>query len=418
MRRIVALLVSAAVLALTVAGSSEVEGFTVITPPTDPAAGAPSQWAVRLKGRPGVPPFNSKDIVYGINSNLVTGFGAACRPEIAAAVRTWQVRGPVAGGNLNPAGAVRCGVGGAAVFDLESLAVHEIGHSLGLDHPNLGAATGATADPKNLDPTRPNPFDVAGPCPALIQGPPFRPVDPVINSLVTPHRANAALLNVAGLPLYGVPANSEAVMIQGAVRGEVQRQLLHDDMAGIFWIERGADRKCGTGDDFRYGLGGPFVRFDPTACGAAAAPPAGIHVFISQCPLGGALGLAIPTFNRAGFASAKVFLDVATDGTVVGKADVYYGGMVSEVDDSGVMIGEVPASSDEISFVDIILDVAPAVGGTTEQLVNHMPSAVSGGGSGPSVPYAAIAGGAAAVLAVALGGGWYAWRVWLRKRAA
>ena len=54
------------------------------------------------------------------------------------------------------------------------------------------------------------------------------------------------------------------------------------------------------------------------------------------------------------------------------------------------------------------------VGGTTQLLVGGTPGTASGGGSGPTLPIAALAGGigAAALLAVAAGG-WYARRRWL-----
>jgi hypothetical protein len=59
--------------------------------------------------------------------------------------------------------------------------------------------------------------------------------------------------------------------------------------------------------------------------------------------------------------------------------------------------------------------VGRAPGGATELTVGGPDSAAgSASGSGPSVPYAALAGGAAAALVAVLAGGWYARRRWLR----
>jgi len=57
----------------------------------------------------------------------------------------------------------------------------------------------------------------------------------------------------------------------------------------------------------------------------------------------------------------------------------------------------------------------PPVGGTTELLVDGAdPPALAAGGSGGSVPYAAVAGGMAAGVLALAAGGWYARRRWMR----
>jgi hypothetical protein len=72
----------------------------------------------------------------------------------------------------------------------------------------------------------------------------------------------------------------------------------------------------------------------------------------------------------------------------------------------------------QAAYTKWIQDHAVGVGGITELLMGGPDSPASAsGGSGPSVPYAAIVGGvAAAVLAVAAAGGWYARRLFRRRR--
>jgi hypothetical protein len=83
--------------------------------------------------------------------------------------------------------------------------------------------------------------------------------------------------------------------------------------------------------------------------------------------------------------------------------------------DTGVTIHLGPGESVTCTFTNQFVNYI-AVGGTVELRADGAdPSALAASGSGsPEVPYAAIAGGIAAALAVALGGGWYVRRRWLR----
>ena len=164
-------------------------------------------------------------------------------------------------------------------FDFESVLLHEMGHALGLDHPNFGSAL-----PSNSRYTRsgtgPNgTFDLA-PGPDGVIGTaddargddtnynwfrkstnnPFA-IAPVVDSTTYSRSltdlpagsAFAAQSSRENATAGGLP-NTEAVLVQGTFNGEVQRTLGFDDVAGLRFAESGVDEIAGTADDYTFVL--------------------------------------------------------------------------------------------------------------------------------------------------------------------
>lgn len=193
-------------------------------------------------------------------------------------VNTWNTLEPttgnviLGGGNNIPSGEV----------DVESTALHELGHCIGLAHPNLASESGLGEPDRNYtkalqgpnnnydlgiggDGVRGSPDDQRGDDInlhwfSIDDNNPF-----TVGSVVTPatysidlgdlpagdsFAANADI-NVSNL--FGVP-NSEAAMQQGARTDEDQRQLTADDVATIRLGIAGLDETQGTADDYNLNL--------------------------------------------------------------------------------------------------------------------------------------------------------------------
>ena len=164
-------------------------------------------------------------------------------------------------------------------IDFESVALHELGHCLGMAHVNAAAESGLTGDNRNYTKATNgvnNTFDI-NPGPDGIVGStddirgddgnlhwyrrtnnnPFTLDDPVdsttyaraltdLQGLGHSFAANAdrSFAAVLGLP------NTEAVMQQGTFSDEAQRSLVHDDVATLLYAASGLDELAGTADDY------------------------------------------------------------------------------------------------------------------------------------------------------------------------
>ena len=185
----------------------------------------------------------------------------------------------VTGGNNNiPSGQV----------DFESVALHELGHCIGLAHVNAATESGLTGNNRNYtkatDGTN-NLFDInAG-------------ADGIIGSQYDSRGDDVNLhwyRTVAGN--MGFP-NTEAVMQQGTFSDEAQRSLTHDGVATLRYAASGKNEVAGNNDDYTINLeyGGISnsncdinLKFDNTQTGFAvcqaggSSPPGSDHFRITS----------------------------------------------------------------------------------------------------------------------------------------
>ncbi len=167
-------------------------------------------------------------------------------------------------------------------FDFESVALHEVGHCIGLAHVNASSESGlAVADMNYTKATdgADNTFNIAPGADNIIGS-----SDDIRGDDVNLHWFNDALNNpfqlttptdsttysrtIADLPaghdftinadrdvstLLGVP-NSEAIMQQGTGIDEAQRTLVADDVATLRYAMSGLDEVAGNADDYTLNL--------------------------------------------------------------------------------------------------------------------------------------------------------------------
>jgi len=188
-------------------------------------------------------------------------------------IATWNARVATTG-NLDFSGTVPGGF-----IDFESVLLHEMGHSIGLAHPNLGTdvASGTQRESTRSADGVNNVFNLNAGTDTL-----FGSADDVrgddinlfwyrttTNDPVTivagPYDSTNYTRNVASLPggdlfpanpdrtvnntIFGF-ANTEPAMQQGSFFGEAQRTLGIDDVAGVSYGMSGLNETAGNGDDY------------------------------------------------------------------------------------------------------------------------------------------------------------------------
>ena len=166
--------------------------------------------------------------------------------------------------------------------DFESVALHELGHSMGLAHVNAASESGlsgadpnytkATSGPNLLfnlgigfDGVRGSSDDIRGDDVNLFW---FRMSNNNPFTIASPVDSSTYSRNAADLPgghtfaangdrtvsgILGVP-NTEAIMQQGTFADEAQRTLTHDDVATLRYGMAGVDETAGTADDYTFTL--------------------------------------------------------------------------------------------------------------------------------------------------------------------
>jgi hypothetical protein len=222
-------------------------------------------------------------------------------------------------------------------FDAQSILTHEIGHCIGLAHPNTASESGLLGSDQDYTKSEPGPNtvwnlddgldNVKGSCDDVrgddvnlhwfsrASNNPFLPMAVVDSTTFSrsladlptqpahcsapgsgPHSFAANADRTVGA-LLGFP-NTETVMQQGSVIDEDQRELAADDVSTMRYAMAGVDELAGTADDYVYHLlwGGldttgcdVVVLFDDStgfaACsvgGVYIGPPANQHVAISS----------------------------------------------------------------------------------------------------------------------------------------
>ncbi|MEM9542911.1 MAG: PEP-CTERM sorting domain-containing protein [Cyanobacteria bacterium P01_E01_bin.42] len=168
-------------------------------------------------------------------------------------------------------------------MDFESVLLHELGHSLGLGHPNLASESGVSRN--NRDYTKSGigangSFDLNRGADGIIgsaddlrgdddnknyfriaDNDPFATDLGIVDS--TTYTRDLSLLPVGDNYSANADrdvgaalgyANTESVMQQGTFFGETQRELGADDVAGILYSMSGFDEIAGTDDDYTFAL--------------------------------------------------------------------------------------------------------------------------------------------------------------------
>jgi len=228
-------------------------------------------------------------------------FAPAQIKSINAAAATWNFP---SFGSDNVIGA---DLGGR--FDLQSTALHEWGHVLGLDEVNqkTGEAQQGNVNFLEKDGVTPNPF-LTGPN----QYANFLGKDPALVKVLGPR------------PIAVGSKGTEAVMYQGAVKNETQRKLAQDDYQGLLSLETGPDFIYETGDDYDFRL------VDTTN----KPVPSVINVYnVNQQTLDVLGGLAVTEgfFGPTGlFTNIRLFFDFSIeDNAPIGATEVFYDGDLS-----------------------------------------------------------------------------------------
>jgi hypothetical protein len=172
--------------------------------------------------------------------------------------------------------------GGIKNVDFESIFVHELGHCVGLAHPNLANESGLQKTDRNYTKSTKGEnshFDIAPGVDneigsaddlrgddinlhwyRLDNNNPFSIASIIDTStyardkLLLPNADQFAANGDRDVSTIFNAKNSEAIMQQGARTGEIQRTLLHDDVATLRLAMSGIDENANTDDDYTLNL--------------------------------------------------------------------------------------------------------------------------------------------------------------------
>ena len=214
------------------------------------------------------------NIDIGINSSSL--FAQEAMVATQNVVNTWNALVPTTG-NLNFTEIANNQI------DFESVLLHELGHSLGLGHPNLASESGLGGNKRDYTKSSKGAngsFDLNAGADGIIgSADDLRGDDENKNFFRIadndPFNTNLGVVDsttytrdISQLPLgdhYSANSdrkvgaalgysNTESVMQQGAFFGETQRSLGADDVAGIRYTMAGVDEIAGTDDDYTFAL--------------------------------------------------------------------------------------------------------------------------------------------------------------------
>ena len=176
--------------------------------------------------------------------------------------------------------------------DFESVALHEMGHAIGLNHPNAASESGLSGNDQNYTKATPgvngvldvnpgadgiigNSDDVRGDDGNLhwfrkSNNNPF-----TIDTIIDSSTYSRSITDLPAGQLFATNAdrtvgsslgysNTEAVMQQGTYFDEAQRSLEADDVATLKLGESGLDMQQGTGDDYTVNLN--YLGISSTNC--------------------------------------------------------------------------------------------------------------------------------------------------------
>lgn len=215
----------------------------------------------------------TEELIVTVGISPLSPHAVAMEIPVQNAINTWNQLAPTIGNvRFDEALVPR------HMFDFESVVLHELGHCIGLGHPNLASESGLGGADKDFTSTTRggnNRFDLNSGADGVIGSGDDRRGDDVNlhwfnkennNPFVLPEIVDRTTYsqNLADLPvghffaanadrdlslLLGLP-ESEAVMQQGIFPGEARRTLVADDIATLRIAMSGLDGRQGTTDDY------------------------------------------------------------------------------------------------------------------------------------------------------------------------